>query len=59
MGQLRPVTIYRLVTQQTIEDKIIALHAQKRELADSLLEGGDASAKLDTAALLRLLRAID
>jgi SNF2 family DNA or RNA helicase len=56
MGQLRPVTIYRLVTQQTIEDKIIALHAQKRDLADSLLEGGDVSAKLDTAALLRLLR---
>jgi len=56
MGQLRPVTIYRLVAQQTIEDKIIALHAQKRELADSLLEGGDASGKLDTAALLRLLK---
>lgn len=56
MGQLRPVTIYRLVAQQTIEDKIIALHAQKRDLADSLLEGGDASAKLDTAALLRLLK---
>ena len=56
MGQLRPVTIYRLVTQQTIEEKIIALHAQKRDLADSLLEGGDASAKLDTAALLRLLK---
>lgn len=56
MGQLRPVTIYRLVTQQTIEDQIIALHAQKRELADSLLEGGDVSAKLDAAALLRLLK---
>ena len=56
MGQLRPVTIYRLVTQQTIEEKIIALHAQKRDLADSLLEGGDVSAKLDTAALLRLLK---
>lgn len=56
MGQLRPVTIYRLVAQQTIEEKIIALHAQKRDLADSLLEGGDASAKLDTAALLRLLK---
>ena len=56
MGQMRPVTIYRLVTQQTIEEKIIALHAQKRDLADSLLEGGDVSAKLDTAALLRLLK---
>ncbi|MBY0574570.1 MAG: DEAD/DEAH box helicase [Undibacterium sp.] len=56
MGQLRPVTIYRLVVQDTIEEKILALHAQKRDLADSLLEGGDAAGKMDTAALLRLLK---
>ena len=56
MGQQRPVTIYRLVTSNTIEDKIIALHAQKRDLADSLLEGGDMTAKLDSEALLQLLR---
>ena len=56
MGQTRPVTIYRLVAQNTIEDQIIALHAKKRDLADSLLEGGDASGKLDTAALLQLLK---
>jgi SNF2 family DNA or RNA helicase len=56
MGQTRPVTIYRLVTQDTIEEKILALHAEKRDLADSLLDGGDAAGKLDTTALLRLLR---
>lgn len=56
MGQLRPVTIYRLVTQDTIEEKILALHAEKRDLADSLLEGGDVAGKMDTAALLRLLK---
>lgn len=56
MGQLRPVTIYRLVTQDTIEEKILALHGEKRDLADSLLDGGDAAGKLDTTALLRLLR---
>ncbi|MFZ6774697.1 DEAD/DEAH box helicase [Undibacterium sp. SXout7W] len=56
MGQQRPVTIYRLVTQETIEEKIIALHAEKRDLADSLLDGGDVSARLDTAALLQLLK---
>lgn len=56
MGQLRPVTIYRLVVKDTIEEKILALHAQKRDLADSLLEGGDAAGKMDTEALLRLLK---
>lgn len=56
MGQRRPVTIYRLVTQDTIEEKILALHAEKRDLADSLLDGGDAAARMDTTALLRLLK---
>lgn len=56
MGQQRPVTIYRLVTQNTLEEKIIALHAEKRDLADSLLDEGDVAARLDTAALLRLLK---
>jgi SNF2 family DNA or RNA helicase len=56
MGQQKPVTIYRLVTSNTIEEKILALHAQKRDLADSLLEGGDASARLDANALLQLLK---
>ncbi|MBU1618864.1 MAG: DEAD/DEAH box helicase [Gammaproteobacteria bacterium] len=59
MGQTRPVTIYRLVTQNTIEERIIALHGQKRDLADSLLEGGDVAARLDTAALLKLLKELD
>ncbi|GAB3390713.1 SNF2-related protein [Azotobacter armeniacus] len=56
MGQQRPVTIYRLVAESTIEERILALHGQKRDLADSLLEGGEVSAKLDAEALLRLLR---
>ncbi|HYQ91849.1 MAG TPA: DEAD/DEAH box helicase, partial [Candidatus Competibacteraceae bacterium] len=38
IGQQRPVTIYRLVTKDTIEEKIVELHQHKRELADSLLE---------------------
>ena len=56
MGQQRPVTIYRLVAEHTIEEQIVALHAAKRDLADSLLEGGDISAKLDADALLTLLK---
>ena len=56
MGQLRPVTIYRLVTENTIEEQIVALHGKKRALADSLLDGGELSAKLDADALLNLLK---
>ncbi|RMG73101.1 MAG: DEAD/DEAH box helicase, partial [Bacteroidetes bacterium] len=56
IGQQRPVTVYRLVTEQTIEEKIVRLHAEKRELADSLLEGTDTGGKLDAEALLALLR---
>ena len=56
IGQTRPVTIYRLITEQTIEEKILQLHAHKRDLADSLLEGTDASAKLTSADLLALMK---
>lgn len=55
MGQQRPVTIYRLVAQNTIEEKIVDLHKQKRDLADSLLEGTDMSGKISTDALLRMI----
>ncbi len=56
IGQKRPVTIYRLITEETIEDKILQLHAQKRDLADSLLEGADGGVKLTSEDLLELLR---
>ncbi|MEL7266166.1 MAG: DEAD/DEAH box helicase, partial [Planctomycetota bacterium] len=56
MGQQRPVTIYRFITEGTIEERILQLHATKRDLADSLLEGTEASAKLSTEELVRLIR---
>jgi len=55
IGQKRPVTIYRLVAKQTIEEKIVDLHHQKRDLADSLLEGSDVSGKVSTEQLLGLI----
>ena len=56
IGQTRPVTVYRLVTKDTIEEKIIQLHREKRDLADSLLEGADMSGKVSAEELLRLIR---
>jgi len=56
IGQQRPVTIYRLIVAHTIEEQIVKLHQQKRDLADSLLEGTDVSGKITTDELLALLR---
>ncbi len=56
IGQQRPVTIYRLVTQGTVEEKIVELHRDKRELADSLLDGSDTVARMGSEELLNLLK---
>lgn len=56
IGQKRPVTVYRLVTANTIEEKIVRLHHEKRNLANSLLEGTDAGARLSAEELLDLIR---
>jgi SNF2 family DNA or RNA helicase len=56
IGQTRPVTVYRLVAENTIEEKIIRLHNTKRDLADSLLEGSDQSAKLSINELMMLIK---
>ncbi|WP_418317503.1 DEAD/DEAH box helicase [Piscinibacter sakaiensis] len=56
IGQQRPVTVYRLVNQGTLENRIVALHQHKRELADSVLEQGEAGGTLKTDELLALMR---
>ena len=59
MGQQRPVTVYRLVTADTIEDKIVRLHSRKRDLADSLLEGTDTTAHISFDEIMQLLSDTD
>jgi SNF2 family DNA or RNA helicase len=56
IGQQRPVTVYRLVTENTVEEKILKLHETKRDLADTLLAGADASGKLSAEDLLNLIK---
>ena len=61
IGQQRPVTVYRLVTQGSIEDRIVKLHHSKRALAEGVLgagqdgglSGGGAMRAADMLALLR------
>ncbi len=56
IGQERPVTVYRLVVKDSIEEQIVALHKEKRDLADSLLEGTDSAGKISAKDLLGLLQ---
>jgi len=56
IGQQRPVTVYRLVTAGSVEERIVALHQDKRELAEGLLAGQDSAAPLAAAELIDLLR---
>jgi SNF2 family DNA or RNA helicase len=56
IGQQRPVTVYRLVVRNTIEEKIMALHEHKRNLAGTLLEGGDISGRITAQELLELIQ---
>ncbi len=56
IGQQRPVTVYRLIMKDTIEEKILKLHADKRHLAEELLAEQGISGKLSDEALLALLQ---
>jgi SNF2 family DNA or RNA helicase len=55
IGQTRRVTVYRLITKNTIEEKIVELHAKKRSLAKTLLDGGEKAEKLSADELVRLI----
>jgi superfamily II DNA or RNA helicase len=55
IGQERPVTVYRLITEETIEESIVELHREKRELADALLSGTDDVPELSHELLSELL----
>jgi SNF2 family DNA or RNA helicase len=55
IGQDKPVMIYRVVAEATVEERIIALQQRKRDLADVVLGGADRAAGLTRADLLELL----
>ena len=59
IGQSRPVTVVRLVARGTIEEAVLTLHAEKRELAESLLAGGELAGTLSASELVALVRAGD
>lgn len=56
IGQTRPVMVYRVIAKDTIEERILALHADKRDLVDSILWGTNAAASLSVDDLAELIR---
>ncbi|MCD7746331.1 MAG: DEAD/DEAH box helicase [Lachnospiraceae bacterium] len=56
IGQTRQVTVYRLIMKGTIEERILRLQEEKKDLADQVLSGESTSlASLSQAELLELL----
>ncbi len=55
IGQTRPVVVHRLVALDTVEERILELHARKRALAEAVLGAGGSGSGLSRGDLLALL----
>jgi SNF2 family DNA or RNA helicase len=55
IGQDRPVMVYRLVAKDTVEERILALQAKKRAVADVALGNADHGGGITRDELLALL----
>ena len=55
IGQRRPVTIYRLIAKDTVEEKVMALHNEKRILAEDMLSD-TGSSSVNSEVLMGLLQ---
>ncbi|KOV89908.1 DEAD/DEAH box helicase [Nocardia sp. NRRL S-836] len=57
IGQIRPVQVHKLVTEGTVEERIAALLAEKRSLADAVLTAGESAfTELTDAELAELVQ---
>ncbi|MBT9556659.1 MAG: DEAD/DEAH box helicase [Myxococcales bacterium] len=57
IGQTRAVTVYRIVARDTLEDRILSLHADKRELMTTVLDGTSDAGPMSTDELMDLMNA--
>ncbi len=56
IGQQQNVTVYHLIAQNSIEEKILRLHKTKQNLADAILEGTSVSHAITLDELRELIR---
>jgi SNF2 family DNA or RNA helicase len=60
IGQENPVFVYKLITEGTVEEKIVSMQARKSELAQGVLEGGgEAATPLTSDDLTRLFEPLE
>ena len=55
IGQTQAVTVYRFISEDTVEEQILDLHERKRELVEGLLAGTGSTRALTTRELLELI----
>ena len=55
MGKKNPVTVYKFITSNTVEEKIVQLQNQKQTIADQLLMGSEMTENPLTIELLQEL----
>ena len=55
IGQKNPVTVYRLIASDTVEERVIELHREKKALAEDVLDGAG-SVALTPEQLMSLFR---
>ncbi len=55
IGQKDPVTVYRLIAADTVEERVLDLHAEKKEMAEDVLDGTSSTA-LTPEVLMSLFR---
>ena len=61
IGQDKPVFVYKLITEETVEEKILKLQERKQALADGLYseQDGEESVKFSADDLLDLLKPLE
>jgi SNF2 family DNA or RNA helicase len=61
IGQDKPVFVYKLLTEETVEEKILKLQERKQALADGLYsdKSGDEGARFSADDLMDLLKPLE